>query len=169
MHTNTTKLFLALALAASTLNCAGADDGFAVDSEPSSVSSLGVSSGTVIALPDSKLVGSWVGTWKINGSATDYGSISISVSESGAMTGNMEYSGTEEQKSFGAGTLTGQVNGSAAIFSYDFVNLAQVSGTGSFGEVSDTQTKITFSVNGSSGSTGYFDLIAIEHLKARIR
>jgi len=148
MRTNTTTLLLTLALAASTLNCGGAE--------------------TTTAQPDSNLIGSWVGTWNIDGSATDHGDISVSVSESGTMTGNMEYSGTEEQKSFGAGTLTGQVNGSAAIFSYDFVNLAQVSGTGSFGGVSDAQTKITFSVDGSSGRTGYFDLSSERRIVARI-
>jgi len=149
MRTNTTTLLLTVALAASTLNCGGAE--------------------TATAQPDSKLVGSWVGTWNIDGSTTDPGNISVSVSESGAMAGIMKFSGPEEQESFGPGTLVGQVNGSSVAFSYKFANLAQVSGTGSFGEVSDTQTKITFSVNGSSGSTGYFDLIAIEHLKARIR
>jgi hypothetical protein len=148
MRANTTTLLLTLALAASTLNCAGVD--------------------TVTAQPDSKLVGSWVGTWKIDGSATDHGDISVSVSECGTMTGKMEYSGSEEQESFGAGTLTGQVNGSAATFSYKFANLDQVFGTGSFDGVSDVETKITFSADGSSDRTGYFDLAGAPYFKARI-
>ena len=84
------------------------------------------------------------------------------------MTGNMEYSGSDEQASFGVGTLTGQVNGSVATFSYKFVNQARVSSTGSFGGVSDAQTKITFSVDGSSGRTGYFDLSSERRIVARI-
>jgi hypothetical protein len=80
----------------------------------------------------------------------------------------MEYSGSDEQASFGVGTLTGQVNGSVATFSYKFVNQARVSSTGSFGGVSDAQTKITFSVDGLSDRSGYFDLADAPHRRARI-
>jgi hypothetical protein len=167
MRTNTIALLLTLALTASTLNCGGAEDGFAVG-EPSSGGSLGDSSDSAKSEPDSDYIGSWAGTWKTNSLATDQGSISVSISASGAMTGSMKFSGSEEQESLGPGTLIGQVKGSAVVFSYKFANLAQVSATGTFGGVFDGQTRITFSVDGSSGRTGYFDLSSDWHIIARI-
>jgi len=64
--------------------------------------------------------------------------------------------------------LTGHVTGANVAFSYKFANLPAISGTGSFGVVSNCRTAISFSTVGSAESTGHFDLAEQGCIVARI-
>lgn len=162
MRTNTTTLLLALVLAGSSHNCGGSDDGLEVCSGTSSTASCGTAS----SVPNSGYFGNWAGTWTLGDSDIESGSISARIAPSGALTGDMEYSGSAEQHSRGSGTLTGEVSGSAVRFSYQFSDQTKISGSGSLAEVSAGEMRLAFVVDGSD-STGHFDL-GVAPFKARI-
>jgi hypothetical protein len=148
-----TTLLLTLILIAATLNCGGESDDSSSDFY---TGSGGGSSGTTSTTPDPNYIGSWKGTWSY-GSA-NHGTLTLSVSASGSLSGEMEYVGTTLQGVNGTGVLTGHLGGTSAHFSFKFPhNSVTLSCTGTFGNISGGESKLSFDIDDSKAS-GYFIL-----------
>jgi hypothetical protein len=163
MRAKTKPLLLTLALATATANCAGDGSVEGLEDAPGDGSAQSAASAS-----DLRYAGSWLGTWSSSTASTDQGSLSLTVSASGDLTGEMMFAGAEEQSQFGAAALTGHITGASVAFSYKFANLSAISGAGSFRAVSKCLAAITFSTVGSSEPTGHFDLAKQGCLVARI-
>jgi uncharacterized lipoprotein YehR (DUF1307 family) len=127
-------LFLALILAVSLVGCGG---GRGTGGGGSNVN---------------KYAGNWQGTWAIQNSG-EHGTVSITISNSGLMTGTI----TNSLSLVGSTEISGQLTGNNVTFSYKFSGLPQLFVTGTFGAITGNQVQVSFTID-NSAAHGTFSL-----------